>query len=312
MHGKASACCVRLKIRRVCSLSPRLACAAVFPLFLWGCVSGRPERIIVGSKNFTEQSILGELVAQQIERETPFAVDRKLFLGGTLICHNALAAGELDLYVEYTGTAYAAILKQPPVKDPREVYRRTRESYLREWNIDLTEPLGFNNTFAIIVRGQEARSLGLDTISSAAPHTPRWRAGFGPEFMERADGFRGLASLYGLSFREPPRIMDLGLSYRALAERQVDLIAGDSTNGLIDALDLYVLQDDLKYFPPYEAVPFVRVEALSAHHGLREALAKLGGRISDETMRRLNFAVDGEKRDVKVVVREFLEGLAKP
>ncbi len=278
-------------------------------LFLASCSGGRSGRIVVGSKNFTEQATLAELLAQQVERATGLPVERKLYLGGTLICHNALVAGELDMYVEYTGTAFTAILKEKPINDPREVYRRTRETYLSRFGVELTEPLGFNNTFAIIVRGEVARRLNIKSITEAAAHTPRWKAGFGPEFMEREDGFRGLAAAYNLKFAETPRIMDLGLSYRALSEGKVDLIAGDSTNGLITALDLFVLEDDKRYFPPYEAVPFVRKQALEAHPGLREALGALGGKIPDDTMRRLNYSVDGAHRDAKMVVREFLDTL---
>jgi glycine betaine/choline ABC-type transport system substrate-binding protein len=182
-----------------------------------------------------------------------------------------------------------------------------RDEYVKRFGVVLTEPLGFNNTFAIMIRKEDARRLQVDTISEAARYAPEWRAGFGHEFMERKDGFRGLAALYGLRFREQPRIMDLGLTYRALAGGQLDLIAGDATNGLIAALDLAVLSDDRGYFPPYEAVPLVRVETLNRHPGLREALAALGGRLSDEIMRRMNYAVDGLHQDTRAVVRSFLE-----
>lgn len=267
------------------------------------------KKIVVGSKNFTEQSILGELLAQQVERETGLSVERKLYLGGTLICHYALVAGEIDMYVEYTGTAFTAILKRRPINDAREVYRQIQEAYISSFRVEPTEPLGFNNTFAIIVRGEAARRLNLRTLSGAAGHTPQWKAAFGPEFMEREDGFRGLAAAYNLKFAEPPRIMDLGLTYRALADGKVDLIAGDSTDGLIASLDLFVLGDDRHYFPPYEGVPLVRRQALDAHPGLRQALARLGGKISDDMMRRMNYAVDGQHRDSREVVREFLNTL---
>jgi glycine betaine/choline ABC-type transport system substrate-binding protein len=265
---------------------------------------GRGRKLVVASKNFTEQILLGELLTQAAER-AGHPTNRRFFLGGTLICHTALVAGRIDAYVEYTGTAFTAILKQKPISDPREVYRRTSEAY-RRLGVELTEPLGFDNTFAILVRGETARRLGLRTLSEAAPHAPEWRGGFGHEFVERQDGFRGLAATYGLRFAEPPRSMDLGLTYRALADRRVDLIAGDATNGLIAALDLFQLADDRRYFPPYEAVPFVRLEALDRHAGLRAAFAALGGTISNDTMRRLNFAVDGEHRDARVVIGEFL------
>jgi osmoprotectant transport system substrate-binding protein len=275
---------------------------------LGGCATSQSRKIIVGSKNFTEQSILGELLAQHLER-SGFAVTRKLYLGGTLICHSALVAGGIDLYVEYTGTAYTAILKSKPISDPGEVYRQTRDAYRSRFSVELTEPLGFDNKFVILIRGETARRLKLTTLSEAAAFTPQWKAGFGSEFIEREDGFRGLSSTYNFKFAEPPRVMDLGLSYRALAEGKIDLIAGDATGGLIDSLDLFILKDDKGYFPPYEAVPFVRSQSLERHAGLRQALAALGGKITDADMRRLNLAVEGERRDTRAVVGEFLDRL---
>jgi len=283
------------------------AALALLLLALMACGRNRGT-VVVGSKNFTEQSILGELVAQQVER-AGLPVDRKLYLGGTLLCHEALVSGRIDAYVEYTGTAFTAILKRKPIHDAHEVYRQTREAYASQFGVELLEPLGFNNTFAIIVRGEAARRLHLETISDAARHAALWTAAFGPEFMEREDGFKGLAAAYGLAFREPPRVMDLGLTYRALADGKVDLVAGDSTSGVITALDLAVLRDDRGYFPPYEAVPFVRKQSLERHPGLRAALAALSGKISDDEMRRLNHAVDGEHRDARAVVAQFLDTL---
>ena len=274
-------------------------------LALTGC-QARTERIVVGSKNFTEQIILGELVAQHIENRTGLKVERRLNLGGTLLCHQALRAGEIDVYVEYTGTALTAILKQTPSGSADDVYRRVKEAYARQFDLEVGPPFGFNNTFAIVIRGDDARRLHLTTLSEAAQHTPNWTAGFGYEFMERPDGFKGLAETYGLRFARPPRIMDLGLIYRALKERQVDLVAGNSTDGTIAALDLVVLQDDRHYFPPYDAVPISRRQTLARHPILGACLRELAGKISEEEMRRLNYQMDGEHRDVKVVVREFL------
>jgi osmoprotectant transport system permease protein len=267
------------------------------------------DRIVVGSKNFTEQVILGELLAQQVERKTGLEVDRKLNLGGTLICHQSLVAGQIDMYVEYTGTGLTAILKEAPSNDPKGVYERVKNAYKSQFGVEWTEPLGFNNTFAIIVRKSDAETLNLKTISDAAPQTAKWVAGFGYEFIERQDGYPGLAKAYGLRFPNPPRVMDLGLTYKAVAERQVDFIAGNSTDGLIDALDLVVLNDDKHYFPPYDAVPLVRDTTVMRHPQIREALRELGGKISAEQMRRMNYAVDGEHKDVKDVVREFLDSL---
>ncbi len=270
-----------------------------------GCRGGRERRIVVGSKNFTEQIILAELLAQQMESRTNLRVERRVNLGGTLICQQALRAGEIDLYVEYTGTALTVVLGEPPSSDPAAVYGRVKKAYAERFGFEVGEPLGFNNTFAMVIRGEDARQRKLRTISEIAPYAPRWRAGFGYEFMERPDGYRGWVQAYGLRFAGPPRIMDLGLIYRALKEKQVDIVAGNSTDGLIAALDLAVLEDDRHYFPPYEAVPIIRREALARHPELRELLRGLAGRLSEADMRRLNYAVDGERRDVAQVVREF-------
>jgi glycine betaine/choline ABC-type transport system substrate-binding protein len=266
----------------------------------------RHERIVVGCKNFTEQIVLGEIIAQQIENKTHLPVERRFYLGGTYIAHQGILAGRIDIYPEYTGTALTAILKQPPTSDKKAVYDRVKSEYESRFHLALGPELGFNDTFAIEIRGEDARRLRLQTISQAAQYTPQWRAGFGYEFMERADGYKGLAATYGLRFAEPPRIMDLGLLTRALKDHQVDLIAGNMTDGLIPALDLAVLDDNKHYFPPYEAVAVVREQTLAEHPEVRAALDALGGKISDAEMRQLNYAVDGQKRDVKEVAREFL------
>ncbi len=273
---------------------------------LAGCLRDS-ARIVVASKNFTEQTILAELVAQQIERHTDLKVERKFFLGGTFVCHQAIVSGEVDVYVEYTGTALTAILEYPPMQDRSEVYETVANQYASRFDLVWGKPLGFNNTFAILVRGEDARRLGIETISEAAEHTARWRAGFGYEFTEREDGFAGLAATYGLRFSEPPRTMDLGLTYRALADGRVDLIAGNSTDGLIEALGLVQLQDDRAYFPPYEAAPVIRAETLARFPEINAALTALAGRISDSEMRRLNYLVDVEHREVAAVVRDWLD-----
>jgi glycine betaine/choline ABC-type transport system substrate-binding protein len=260
----------------------------------------------VGSKNFTEQLVLGEIVAQTIERETGLSVRRQLNLGGTMICDRALLAGEVDVYVEYTGTALTAIFRRPPSTDRDAVMRTVRQLYADSGRT-LLPPLGFDNTFAILVRGKDARELGLRTIEDAARVTPRWRAGFGYEFMERPDGYRGLAKAYGLAFREPPQIMDLALTYRALASGQVDLIAGDATAGLITSLDLVQLEDNRHYFPPYDAVPVARASVLLRYPQVRVALQRLGQRISAADMRAMNQAADGQRLDPDEVARRFLD-----
>jgi osmoprotectant transport system substrate-binding protein len=270
------------------------------------CGPSRENRVVVGSKNFTEQLILGEIIAQQIETKTHLPVERRFYLAGTYICHQAILGGRIDIYPEYTGTALTAVLKEKPSADRDKVYEQVKTEYEKRFDLAVGAPFGFNDTFAIEIRGNDARRLGLKTISQAAPYTPRWRAGFGYEFMERPDGYKGLAATYGLHFADAPRIMDLGLLTRALKDKQLDLIAGNTTDGLIPALDLFVLEDDKHYFPPYEAVPIIRQETLTRHPEVKQALDGLSRRISDDTMRQLNYAVDGQHRDVKEVVREFL------
>ncbi len=271
---------------------------------LSGC--GPRQRIVVGSKNFTESDLLAEIVAQQIERRTGLAVERRLHLGGSFVCHQAITSGAIDIYVEYSGTAYTAILKQQPVTDPDSVLRYVKAEYGRRFAIDWLRPFGFNNTFAILVRGKDAAGYSLKTISDLAPVAPRLKAGFGYEFLERADGFPGLAARYGLRFAQPPTAMDLGLTYRALADGHVDVIAGNSTDGQIAALDLVQLADDRGYFPPYQAAALVRHPVLEQYPALAAALDELGGRITDAEMRRLNDLADVQHRDITVIAREWL------
>jgi len=272
---------------------------------LAGCHRSRQNTAVVGSKNFTEQIILAELLAQQIEAHTSLKADRRLNLGGTLICHQAMLAGQMDLYAEYTGTALAAVLGEHSSNDTEIVYRTVRDAYRDRFGFDVGPPLGFNNTFAIVVRSEDAKKLNLRTISDLAPHAAQWRAGFGYEFMERSDGYPGLSGAYGLKFAAAPSIMDLGLLYRALKEHQVDVVAGSATDGLIIALGMVILEDDRHFFPPYQAVTILRGGALRDHPELRGALDVLGGKISDDEMRQMNYAVDAQQRDPAAVAREF-------
>lgn len=295
------------------SVLPKLALAAavllvlISGLALWrsGDNSKSTEQVTIGSKDFTESALLAEIVAQMLEARG-VSVERRFELGGNLP-HDAMVSGTLDLYPEYTGTSYTAILHHTPIGDPRAVYDQMKQEYASKFNIEVSPPLGFENTFAILVRGEEARRLNLKTISDAAPHATRWRAGFGQDFMSRDDGYPGFSKTYGLKFAEV-REMDLSLTYIALSSRQVDLIAGNSTEGRIATLDLFQLADDRHYFPPYEAVYLVRQDSLTRVPALREALSKLASAISTEEMRRLNYEIDGNKRDLKEVVREWLSG----
>jgi glycine betaine/choline ABC-type transport system substrate-binding protein len=274
-------------------------------LLLASCA--RRDRIVIGSKNFTESDLLGEIVAQQLERRAALPVERRFHLGGTFVCHEAIKAGQIDAYVEYTGTAYTAVLKLPPLLDPDSVYRAVAGEYARRFGLAWGPPLGFDNTFAILVRRTDAERYGLKRISDLAPIVPRWHAGFGYEFLERTDGFPGLARAYGLRFAAPPTAMDLGLTYRALAQGNVDVIAGNSTDGQIAALDLMALEDDRHYFPPYQAAVVSRAQLLARHPEAARALAELAGKISDAEMRRLNALADVEHRDIASIARDWLK-----
>jgi osmoprotectant transport system substrate-binding protein len=276
--------------------------------FLLSCNASRTPSIAVGSKFFTEQVVLGELLAQHIEARTGLAVVRKTNLGGTLLCQKALLSGDLDVYVEYTGTALTAVLKETPDDfDSGEIYKRVKQGYARRFQLAVTEPLGFANSFAMVVRSEDAQHYNLHTTSDIVAIAPQWRAGFGYEFLERPDGYAGWAARYDLHFAKPPSVMDLGLIYRALVDKKVDIVAGNSTDGLIAALHLVPLADDRHYFPPYDAVPIVREDTLAKFPQLRAALADLAGKISAEEMRRMNAAVDADQRDVAAVVKDFRE-----
>ena len=282
----------------------RLLAALAAVLVAAGC--GGERRLKVGSKNFTEQVVLGELAAQALEAEG-FAVERRLDLGGTFVCHQALTAGELDVYPEYTGTAWTAILREKPVADPARVRAAVASEYARRWKLAWLPPLGFENTFALVMRGDAARRLGIARISDLARH-PELVPGFGYEFVERADGWAGLAAAYGLAFTARPREMDLGLLYSALSQGRVDVVAGNSTDGLIAALDLAVLEDDRRYFPPYEAA-FVARDRVAGEPRARRALERLSGSISADAMRRMNAAVDRDRRSPRDVAHDFLAAL---
>jgi len=293
----------RRRRRPVLAVAATIAAAAALVATARAARTGQGA-IVVGSKNFTEQLVLGELLAQTIER-AGLPVERRLNLGGTLICDRATLTGDIDAYVEYTGTALTAVFHRGVENDSARVFDAVREEYARTGRT-LLPGLGFNNTFAILVRGADARARGLRTIDDAARESPHWRAGFGYEFMERPDGYAGLARAYGLRFPQTPGVMDLTLSYRALASGQVDLIAGDSTAGLIKGLDLVQLEDTRRYFPPYDAAIVARAETLHRYPALRSALEGLSGRVSTGDMRAMNYAADVEHRDIQSIASEFL------
>ena len=301
----------RLRARRARSGAPAvvaLAAVVMVVAFTWfASAGGAVESVVIGSKNFTEQIVLGELMAQAIEAEG-LPVVRKLNLGGTFICDRALRSGDIDLYVEYTGTAVTAVFHENVVHDPKEAFEQARQLYARG-GITALEPLGFNNTFAILVRARDAQQFGLRSIDDLRSIAPRWTPGFGYEFLQRADGYPGLRQAYNLQFGSNPRAMDLSLIYKALADGQVDVIAGDATSALIDALDLTALDDNRHYFPPYDAVPIVRTPTLLRYAQIGRAVARLTGRISETDMRAMNRAVDLDRREPSEVARQFLTRL---
>lgn len=261
--------------------------------------------IVVGSKNFTEQTILGELLAQQIEATTDLKVDRRPQLGGTFICHSAILTGKIDAYIEYTGTSFTAILQQKVINDPRKVYNLVKLAYEKQFNLELMEPLGFENTFAMIIRGDDAKNNDIKTLSDVTQYTQGMRIGFSYEFGEREDGYPGLSKAYNFQFKQSPKIMDTGLLYRALTQKLVDIVAAASTDGQIARLGLVILEDDKNYFPPYESVPVVRKETLKKYPQLKKTISQLAGILTADEMQQLNYQVEGELRDVKEVVREF-------
>ncbi len=262
---------------------------------------------MVGSKNFTEQLILGEITAQHLEHRLHSTVRRSLDLGGTMLAHEALTSGQIDVYPEYTGTALTAILKLPAMADASRTLESVRGEYARRFKLRWLDPFGFNDSFALAVRGTDARSHKVDTLTSAAMCCA-WKLGVGYEFLTRPDGLKSLTSAYpGLRIDSSPRTMDLDLLYRALQQNEVDMVAGNTTDGLLSVLDVVVLADDAHAFPPYEASLVAREAALEAHPGMEAALRELSGKVSDDTMRKLNYEIDGKHRAVADVAAEFLK-----
>jgi len=281
-------------------------CGSMVLLATGGCRSPKRE-IVVGCKNFTEQVILGEIFARMLEHACRVPVLRRFYLAGTYICQQAILAGRIDVYPEYTGTALAAVLKKKGAGDASRVYGDVKREYWQKFDLAVMPPLGFNNSFAMVMRGEDAGRLRITKLSQLAPYAPAIKLGVGYEFLERADGYHGLVHTYDLKFAGEPRVMDLGLLYRALLNHTVDIVAGSNTDGLIAALGLAVLEDDRHYFPPYDAVPIVRPPMLQEFPEATAAFDRLAGRISAEQMRQMNYAVDGEKRDEAVEARAFLE-----
>ncbi|HTV09096.1 MAG TPA: glycine betaine ABC transporter substrate-binding protein [Candidatus Aquilonibacter sp.] len=286
-----------------------LLVATLVAVLCTSCAPPRSSHIVIGAKDFTEQVVLGELLAQEIEASGGGKVERRFWLAGSYLCQQALISDRIDGYVEYTGTALTAILKRPLPKpgtcDEACVYAQVSRLYEQRYHVRVGPGLGFEDTFAMVVRGDEARRLGLRTISDVAKVGPPLRLGVGYEFAERPDGLRGLSAAYGLKFDGPPRTMELGLLYRALESKQVDIVAGNSTDGAILAHGFVALVDDRHYFPPYEAVPLVREDSIKRWPQIAIAMNRLAGKVSKDDMRAMNVAVEAQHRDVAEVVRQF-------
>lgn len=263
------------------------------------------EKIIVGSKGFTEQLVLGNMVALMLENGG-FKVDRKVGLGGTVICHEAIVRGDINIYVEYTGTGLTTILKKPVVKDPQEVYQIVKKDYEDQFKLTWLKPWGFNNTYCIVMRREDAERLKVKKVSDLKPLAKDLIFGGTIEFTARPDGVPGLTKHYGLTFKDL-KGMDPGLVYKAIAEKQVDVISGFATDGRIPAFNLVVLEDDLKFFPPYFAAPVVRLELLGKAPKVADILNQLAGKISDIDMATLNYTVDGKKMEAEAVSRDYLK-----
>jgi len=278
-------------------------CLIAAALLLSSCSRSKP--IVVGSKNFTEQVVLGEVIAQHLEHRLKDPIHRSLDLSGTLLAHQALMSGRIDLYPEYTGTAFTNVLKQQSVSDPAVVLERVRNEYAT-LRLDWLDPLGFNNSFAIAIRGQDARERHLETLSQAAADPQGFVLGAGYEFLERPDGFAALGAGYNIKWIAAQKSMDLGLLYPALLQKKVSMIAGSVTDGMLSKLDVKVLQDDKAVFPPYQASIVVRTSSETVHPGLKQALQELSGKISPQEMRKMNYAVDAEHKQPSRVASEFL------
>lgn len=277
-----------------------------------GCtkVAEENKTVVVAGKNFTEQEILVHIVSELIENKTDIKVERKPYLGGTNICAKALESGDVDIYVEYTGTGLMSILKEDVMTDPDDVYEKVKKRYEEEKDIIWLEPLGFNNTYALAMKESQAKELGIETYSDLAKHAPNLVFAATQEFLERADGYKGLQEVYGMNFKEA-KGMDPGLTYSAVKDGEVDVNSAFATDGRIPAFNLKVLKDDKNFFPPYYAAPLIRKDTLEKYPELKDVLNSLAGKLNDNTMASLNAKVDLEKKDAKEVAKEWLksEGL---
>ena len=280
---------------------------ALLAAAVWFGARGETGAIAVGGKNFTEQTIIGEMAALLIEHHAGLTVERKFQLA-TNLPMKMIRGGDLDVYLDYTGTGYVDILAIPYSQEPPEqIYQHVRKVYPDKFDAEWLSPLGFKNTYTLTMRREQAEQLGIEKISDLAAHKDDLKAAFDPAFLDREDGYPGLAKAYGFEFTESPGQLAIGLMYKACKEGQVDVIDAFSTDGRIAKFDLKVLEDDKRFFPPYDAAFVVRGQVLRDHPKIRQALELLAGKIDDTTMQKLNYAVDEEGRPEKEVAREFLK-----
>jgi len=273
--------------------------------------AGAKPKVAVGSKDFTEQLIVGQMAAVLLE-DAGYQVDRKLNLGGTAVVNQALMNGDVDTYVEYTGTGLTALLKLPVQTDPQQVYDTVKKEYESQFKATWLKPWGFNNTYALTMRQDRAAEMGAKKISDLKEKASGLVFGGTQEFLTRPDGLPGVEQLYGLKFKED-KGMDPGIMYQAVDQKQVDVISAFATDGRIVGLKLVTLEDDKKFFPPYFAAPVIRQDTLAKDPQIAEVLNKLGGKIDDSTMANLNLKVDQDKKEPLDVAKEFLkqQGLIK-
>ena len=276
--------------------------AALAAVALSPALAQQPVR--VGSKNFTEQFILAELYAQAMEA-AGIKVERKINLGGTLIAQKALEEGQIDFYPEYTGTMLLVVLKQPTMSDRKAVYDKVKAAYATK-GLTLLNEAPVNNTYNMVVRPETAAQYHLETLSDLAKVANQLKLGAGPEFRDREDGLPGLKAKYGIVFKEDVQ-MAIGLRYQAIANKQIDVVNGYSTDGMISALKLKRLKDDRNLWPPYYVVPVVRTDVLAANPKMADVLNRVSATLDESTMAEMNYKVDGEKMEPRDVAHEFLK-----
>jgi osmoprotectant transport system substrate-binding protein len=265
------------------------------------------QTLKVGSKNFTEQFVVAELYAGALEA-AGFKVERKINLGTTLVAHEAVRTGAIDIYPEYTGTGLYAVMKAQGVTetDPAKIHEMVKAHYEREYKLTWLKPSNVNNGYAIIVRPETAREMNLKTLSDLPKAAPKLKLGAGPEFADRRDGIKGLKEVYGIEFREFRQFAALRLRYEALAQKQIDVTNGYATDWQIAAEKFAALDDDKKLFPPYYLAPVVRLD-VAANPKAVEALEKVGAAIDNTVMQELNRQVEVDKKEPRQVAAAFLK-----